>query len=352
MMALNEIWASVSLVDLYSELESALCRLVGEKCWSFIGGINTGSCISLSIGRKVLRDKPLRNTLLSKEERLYKGEFEFYMRCSWRLDWKEEVLCGSEDDNSEGGPMQKGLQAMLGQRVVSVELERPSLDLTLAFENDLVFRMFCDEFDQSEESLDNYVLFLPDRYLVVGARSNLVKYEASNPGRLLDLHLVGTPSRGDLNAGADLKSPNIWRQIGFEDQEISSLIGSQCVGFDVPEEGHPSVQFTFIENGALQTANFVVGCSWRLDSPSEVLCGIGMPQDEKLRGLNQIAGQVIHTIEISPEMDLKIHFENDLKLSIFCDHVNEVSMWDNYLIEGPWGSFIVGTCGEVRREPE
>jgi hypothetical protein len=335
---------------LYSELENALHDIVGSRCWSYAANVNTGSCVSFQIGRKVLREKPLRNPRISKRERLYKGEFGFYVSCSWRLDWKGKVLCGGEDDKSEEGPMMLGLREMLNRRVVSVDIEQPSLDLALVFEGDLVFRIFCDEFEPNEDGLDNYVLFLPDCLFVVGARSTLVKYEDPNPVGLLDFQLVGAPSRGELDAGADLTTLGIWKHPDREDQEICSLIGSHCVGSEVPEEGLPSIQFSFIESGALQTANLTLGCSWRLDSSSRVLCGIGMPPDEKRRGLDQIAGQVIRTIEMSPEMDLRIHFGNGLKLSIFCGHVNEVSMWDNYGIEGPWGSFIVGTCGEVRRE--
>ncbi len=336
-------------MDVILGFKSILDKLVGEKCWSYMANVNTGSCVSIGIGRKVLREKPLRNPRISKEERLYKGEFDLYVSCSWRLDWKGEVLCGSEDDKSEQGPIMTGLREMLNRRVVSVELEEPGLDLALIFEDDLVLRVFCDEFEQGEEALENYVLFLPDRQLVVGARSNLVEYESSNPGRILDFQLVGAPSRGELNASEGLKSLGIWKHPGPEDQEICSLIGSHCTGFEIPEEGHPSIQFSFVENGALQIVNLTIGCSWRLDSPLEILCGIGMSQDEKRQNLDQITGQAIRTIEMSSEMDLRILFENGLKLSIFCNNVNQVSMWDNYLIEGPWGAFIVGTCGGIRR---
>jgi hypothetical protein len=332
-----------------SDLRSVLDSLVGEKCWGYMANVNTGSCVSIDIGSKILRERTLRNPRISKEERLYRGEFHFYVSCSWRLDWRGRALCGGEDDRSEQGPMMTGLREMLNRRVVSVELEQPGLNVTLEFEGNLVFTIFCDEFEQ-EEDIENYVLFLPDRQLVVGARSTLVKYETANPGRLLDFQLVGAPYKEKPNASSELKSLGVWRRPGLEDQEICSLIGSHCVGFEVPEEGHPSIQFSFIENGSLQTANLTVGCSWRLDSPSEVLCGIGMSQDEKRRGLDQIAGQVIRTIEMSPEMDLRIYSENGFKLSIFCDHVSELSMWDNYIIDGPWGSFIVGTRGESRRE--
>lgn len=342
------MWAGRG-VELISELESVLRGMVENRCWSYAANVNTGSCVAFDIGPKVVREKPLRNPRISKEERLYRGEFEFYVRCSWRLDWKGGVLCGGEDDKSEGGPMLTGLTRMLGRRVVSAELERPGLDLTLVFEDDLIFRAFCDEFEQDEEGLDNYVLFLADCFLVVEARSNLVKHTRSNPLRVLDCQLLGSSSRKNPAGGADSMSLGSWGPPGPENLEICSLIGSLCAGFEVPEEGHPSLQFSSIEDGALQTANLTLGCSWRLDSPSRVLCGIGMPPDEKRRGLDQIAGQVIRSIEMSPEMDLRIYFENDLKLSIFCDHVNEESMWDNYLIEGPWGSFIVGTRGEVRR---
>lgn len=337
-------------MDLISEFRDALGRMTGKKCWSYMANVNTGSCVGFDIGQKVLREKPLSNPRISKEERLYRGEFHFYISCSWRLDWKGKVLCGGEDDKSEEGPMMLGLREMLNRRVVSVELEQPGLDLILGFEDGLVFRIFCDEFEQGEEDLENYVLFLPGGQLVVGVRSNLVKYENANPGRLLDFQLVGAPSRRELNAGADLKTLGIWKRPSREDQEIYSLIGSRCVGSEVLEEDLPSIQFSFTESEALQAANLTIGCSWRLDSSSSVLCGTGMPPDEKRQGLDQIVGYVIRSIEMSPEMDLRIHFENDLKLSIFCDHVNEESMWDNYHVEGPWGLFIVGTRGEIRRE--
>ena len=132
---------------LYSERENALHEIVGSRCWSYAANVNTGSCVSFEIGRKVLREKPLRNPRISKRERLYNGEFGFYVSCSWRLDWKGKVLCGGEDDKSEEGPMMLGLREMLHRRVVSVDIEQPSLDLALVFEGDLVFRIFCDEFE-------------------------------------------------------------------------------------------------------------------------------------------------------------------------------------------------------------
>lgn len=262
------------LVSMVSEFSNVLGNLVGQKCWSYTANVNTGSCVSIDIGRKVLREKPLRNPRISKEERLYMGEFHFYVSCSWRLDWKGKVLCGGEDDKSEQGPMIIGLSEMLNRRVVSVDLEQPSLGVVLEFDNDLVFRIFCDEFEQ-EEDVENYLLFLPDRQFVVGARSTLVKYDISNPGRRLGFQLVGAPSRGERNISGAPGPSALWRRPDDEYQEIISLIGSRCVGFEAPEEGHPSIQFSLVENGASQTANLAIGCSWRLDSPLEVLCGIG-----------------------------------------------------------------------------
>lgn len=336
-------------MDLISEFRDVLWQMAGEKCWSFMANVNTGSCVSIDIGQKVLREKPLRNPRISKEERIYRGEFHFYVNCSWRIDWKGEVLCGGEDDKSEQGSMMIGLREMLNRRVVSVELEQPGLDVALEFEGGLVFRIFCDEFEE-EEDVENYVLFLPDRQLVVGARSTLVKYETSSPGRLLDFQLVGAPSREERKVGGVAEPPVLWRSPDHEDLEVFSLVGSRCVRFEIPEEGLPAIQFSFVENGVAQTASLTVGCSWRLDSFSRVLCGAGMTPDEKRRGLEQLAGQVVRTIQMSPVNDLRIQFENELKLSIFCNHVNEESLWDNYLIEGPWGSFIVGTRGEIRKE--
>lgn len=335
-------------MDLISELESALHAMVGKQCWSYAASINTGSHVSFDIGRKVRRKKPLRNPRISEEERLYQGEFDLYVTCSWRLDWKGEVLCGGEDDNSKDGPMQHGLRYLLDQRVISAELEPPGLDLLLAFEDDLVLRIFCDELG-GEEDAGNYALFLPSHYLSVRGRSKVVKHSELTDSETLDFRLMGSSSEEEKLTAKAPPSAETWKAPADKAPEISSLVGGTCEGFEISGEERSPVHLS-IRPPAAEAVDLVIGCSWRLDSPSEVLCGIGSSREEMGEGLQKIVGQAIRAIDVSPGLDLRVHFENGLKLSVFCDHVNEVSLWDNYLIEEPGGSFIVGTCGVVRRE--
>jgi hypothetical protein len=335
-------------VDPIEEFEATLSGMLGRQCWSFSASINTGSHVVLDIGRKIRRKRPLRNPRISEEERLYEGEFNLYITCSWRLGWKEKVLCGGEDDNSNEGPMQHGLQYLLGRRVTSVNLERPGLDLELRLENDLSLRIFCDEFGIEEHS-PHYTLFLPNYYYSVEGRSRIAKKAAAESGRALDFQLVSSSTEEEVITWDKAVAAPLERKKS-EHPELSSMVGGICKGFEISDEKRSPIELSVAGNRDLGTMNLIIGCSWRLDSASEVLCGIGMSHEEIHRGLDQMVGNVIRAIDVSPEMDLRVYFESGLKLSIFCDHVNEVSMWDNYLVEGPWGSFIVGTCGEVRRE--
>src|SRR4051812_10034701 len=93
---------------LLAELREVLDNLVGKACWNIAAGINTGSHVSFDFGKKVRRVKPLKNPRISQELRQYTGEVSLFVTCSWRLDSEVEVLCGSEDDNSEEGPMLHG----------------------------------------------------------------------------------------------------------------------------------------------------------------------------------------------------------------------------------------------------
>ena len=43
-----------------SELKSAVHGMVGSRCWSFAAEVNTGSCVSFEVGRRVQREKPLK----------------------------------------------------------------------------------------------------------------------------------------------------------------------------------------------------------------------------------------------------------------------------------------------------
>lgn len=154
---------------LAEEFTSELRQLIGKPYWSFCGGENTGSDIDLGFGRKIPRTVPLLNPYLTEEQKYYDAEIALFIKCAWRLDSEDEVICGSTDSNIVGGPMLTGLSSIVGRAVESVKIERPGFDLTLRFEGELVLRIFCDQ-TNLEDDYDNYSLHLTDKVYVVGAR--------------------------------------------------------------------------------------------------------------------------------------------------------------------------------------
>jgi hypothetical protein len=158
-----------------SEFQNNLKHLIGKECWSVIGGAGTGTHISLDFGDKIPIKKPLTNPHLTEEERNFNGEFSFYITCAWRIESELEVISGCWEDNAKDGPMLNGLQKIINQKVIAVELSLPALDLKLTFENNFSLQIFCDQ-TSLEEGYDNYTFFLRTReWFNVGTRSVLEK---------------------------------------------------------------------------------------------------------------------------------------------------------------------------------
>jgi len=70
--------------------------------------------------------------------------------------------------------MLAGLQLLVNRVVSAVEVREPAYDLDLIFDGGLRVRIFCDRVSL-EDGDDNYCLFLPDKILAVGTRSQLSK---------------------------------------------------------------------------------------------------------------------------------------------------------------------------------
>jgi hypothetical protein len=152
--------------------------LVNKPCWGIAAGANTGSVIDLHFGQKLPLRQPVLNPTLSADLRRYYGELSLFIECAWRLDAEDQVLCGWGEDFSAGGPLGKGLQLVINQRVEKVSIQRPAFDLAVHFSNALVLWIFCDQTESSEDN-NNYALFTPEHYYVVSNKSRLVWKERS-----------------------------------------------------------------------------------------------------------------------------------------------------------------------------
>jgi len=158
--------------ELAEDFLNKLGSLIGKPCWSFCGGENTGSDIDLGFGRKIPRIVRLLNPYLTEEQKYYDAEIVLFIKCAWRLDSGDAVICGSTDSNIVGGPMLTGLRSIVWMAVESVKIERPAFDLTVRFKGDLMLRISCDQ-TNVEDDYDNYSLHLTDKVYVVGARGRI-----------------------------------------------------------------------------------------------------------------------------------------------------------------------------------
>lgn len=152
-------------------LDAVLAPFRGLHCWSIIAGAGTGSVVSLGFGRKVPRTKILTNPHLSEEQRHFDAEYSIFVECAWRLDARDQVVCGCWDSNDADGPMIRGLQRLRGEAVQAIDVSVPAFDLTVKYGSGLVLHVFCDQLLQGAS--DNYSIFTLTDVFVIGPRSHL-----------------------------------------------------------------------------------------------------------------------------------------------------------------------------------
>lgn len=157
-----------------AEFEQLLQHLIGKPCWNVQAGA-IGSLAALHIGDKVALEKPLPfpNTSLTPDEHKFRGEYILYIEdCPWRLDGVDKVLTSWTDSNAPKGPLVTHMRGLIGKQITQVTLTQPGLDLTVHFDTGETLRIFPDQSDPNEG--DNYSLSLPEKTVIIGARSQIV----------------------------------------------------------------------------------------------------------------------------------------------------------------------------------
>jgi len=158
--------------NLKEKLKAQLLQLVGKRCWGIVAGDGSGSIISLCIGDKIKRKKPIENPTLTKDVQEYDSEYRLLLFCVWRLDSDKKIICGAWDDNSQGGKMLKGLNMLVGRKITQVNVCEPALDITISFSGYVRLKVFCDQINEIDK-YENYTLSTPMEVFVVGNRSRL-----------------------------------------------------------------------------------------------------------------------------------------------------------------------------------
>lgn len=132
--------------------------LRGQQCWSVTAGPGTGSMVSISFGRHILRSRPIRNPTLSPDQCKFDGEFKIFIQeTEWALKKNGDVICTNESGNDANGPMVTGLHQLVGKLVTSFVLIGETYDFELVFEGGYCLEVSCTT--SSEALLHNYSLF-------------------------------------------------------------------------------------------------------------------------------------------------------------------------------------------------
>jgi hypothetical protein len=152
-------WRDGAPVTDVDELSGALRALTGAPCWSALAGRGAGGTLVLDLGGKLRRVQPLKNPQLTDEQRMYTGELWLLVRCAWRLESAEGVVCSRRQGTS-------GVDELLGRAVTHVEVRGPARDALLWFGDDRRLTVFCDRATGDD---DCYAVALPGTIVEVGA---------------------------------------------------------------------------------------------------------------------------------------------------------------------------------------
>ncbi len=102
--------------------------------------------------------------------------------------------------------------------------------------------------------------------------------------------------------------------------------------------------------GAFELA--IADCTWRLDSPDEIVTSWSDDTDTKRGLLAYLVGQPVAAWEITwPGLDLTLHFANKLSLRLFCDQTDPVDSGENYTLLSPQYAFNVGIRSALIVQP-
>lgn len=147
-------------------------NLISKKCNSIIAGTGTGSVVKLGFGQKNPREIPLKNTELSKEQRLFCYEFELLVFCCWRVSLNGKTVGGWRDAIDDIDKMKETLNRMLDADVESINLCENSGDLAISFRNGLTLDLFCD-ITNCYDSDENYTLYTKNQNITVALNGSI-----------------------------------------------------------------------------------------------------------------------------------------------------------------------------------
>ena len=99
------------------DFEQAVAKLIGSNCWEITLGMRETYSVLLGFGEKSPRPKLLQNEKLEMDVRRFEPEISLMIKCTWRLESEDEVLCGCYDSATNWDGMKDSLQKVVGMNV-------------------------------------------------------------------------------------------------------------------------------------------------------------------------------------------------------------------------------------------
>lgn len=159
------------------EIQHNIKEIVNLKCWYVNAGRGVGSSFSISLGNKIPRKMPLRNSFHTEEYRKYEGEVNLLIWCTWRLEHMGNPILSSDDDDEK---IEKILGVLVGKEVITVDVFPPVWDLRILFSDDYRLNVFCDHLPGNPSFNGNWDLKIKNKILFAGPGKEWgVEFESS-----------------------------------------------------------------------------------------------------------------------------------------------------------------------------
>ena len=98
--------------------------------------------------------------------------------------------------------------------------------------------------------------------------------------------------------------------------------------------------------------SFLITCAWRLDTLETVLCSSTDSNEnngDMITNLEKLKGLKIFSVNVTtPAFDLKITFEQDLVLNVFCNETNLEDDLSNYTFYTKQKNYLIDTKSKFK----
>jgi hypothetical protein len=96
---------------------------------------------------------------------------------------------------------------------------------------------------------------------------------------------------------------------------------------------------------------FIKGCSWRLEQSGRIFCTWREAESDIALRIKKLENlRVVGVTILGAANDLCVQFEQDLKLTLFCDQSSGVDAMENYAIKFPGVWFSFGPDNRIAQE--